>query len=131
MTGDIDVIDEKEWAAMSGVVVDETVPKVSKNGDGTVTLTLAHPVSLLLRKGNEEKTETVSTLKFRRVTGGDIRALGNIKKEGDMIADLFCRLTGIAPVVFDRLDAEDIAEGAEIIEDFLPQSLRASIGVAT
>lgn len=95
------------------------------NGDGTWTLPLAYPIDRTLRDSSgQERVETVESLTFRRVKGGDIRALANITKQGDQFATLFVRLANITMPDFDKLDAADLMEVESLVEDFLPEHLK-------
>lgn len=93
------------------------------NQDGTKTLQLNHPVTVKFKGQNgDEREEKITSLTFRRCTGGDMRAIAQVKNEIEMSAVLFTRLCNIRMDVYDRLDAEDITRGAEIMEGFLPKS---------
>lgn len=122
---------------MTGAVIDLDAPaqeetpeaseKIRDNGNGTKTLTLDYPVTLKTKvQGGPVKEERITELTFRRMTGGDVRALANIRQnEGEAMALIFKRLCGITDIVFDQIDAADLAEGGKIVEDFFPKSLRA------
>jgi hypothetical protein len=106
-----------------------TMPTPDENG--VYTLDLKYPKTVKFRSGNQEREETFSQLTVRRMTGGDIRAIANLKNEGDQMREIICRLAGISAPVFDALDAEDIAEVGTLIESFLPASLRMQLGGKT
>jgi hypothetical protein len=90
------------------------------------TYQLAHPIVRKLRvAGGSENEETIAEVEIRRINGGDIRWMeGQGSKAGTSLG-LVSRVTGMHTSVVDLLDAEDIAGIAEVIEGFLPPSLRS------
>lgn len=90
----------------------------------TRTLKLKHPFTKTFRQGNEEKTETVEELEFRRLTAGDLRAVTACKGELEMALKLTARSCSLTDSEFDKLDLEDMQAATELISDFLPQSLK-------
>ena len=104
--------------------------RLVENGDGTWTLSLTYPITRTLRDSNGVETQQgINELTFRRIKGGDIRALANVTKQGDQFATLFVRLTGITMPDFDKLDAVDLLEVGDLFDDFLPEHLKT--GAAT
>lgn len=100
---------------------------ILKNTDGTTTVFLKHPVSCRMRNRNgEEVEERYDSITFRRMTGGDVIAMSDITKDGEQIKMLLGRLALKTPItVFERMDIDDFYVCTEVIEGFLPQSLRA------
>lgn len=116
-----DVIDLDAPAAQAA----QAVGKITTHADGSKTLVLDYPVTLTTKvQGALPQEDKITQLTFRRMNGADLRAIGNLKNEGDMIALIFQRLCNITPPVFDRLDAVDIAAATEVLADFFPKSLR-------
>lgn len=111
--------------------IEQENAKTVKNDDGTVTMQLDYPITETMRRGQETNTTTVSEVKFRRVNAGDLKAVANLKQEGDRMEVLFLRTTGMAAPTFSKLDAVDLVDGMAVIEGFLPPSLRASLGETT
>lgn len=110
------VIDETEQPSAEPAPAD---PAIERNEDGTVTLRLAHPISVVYRKGGaEDRRETITQLRFRRATGADMRAVAALKGDAAGFA-LMARLSGVPVQVIDRIDGADLAKAGEIIADFL------------
>jgi hypothetical protein len=98
--------------------------RTTRNGNGTHTYRLLHPVTITYRsRSGATRTETIAELTFRRVSGGDMRALDNVEGGQQAVgAFLFQRLAGILPQVYDRLDGEDIAAASNIVAGFFGAS---------
>jgi hypothetical protein len=92
---------------------------------GSQTYVLAHPFERVTRvAGGSEETQHFTEVQVRRLNGADMRWLeAQADKPGTSLG-MVGRLTGLAPVVVDMIDAEDIAGIAQVIEGFLPPSLR-------
>mgnify|MGYP001433004952 CR=1 FL=1 len=90
----------------------------------TRTLVLKYPYKKTFRQGNEEREEIVSELKFRRLSAGDLRAIGGIKSEIEQGLKLLARSCGLTDSEFDKIDVEDMEAAGKLIEDFLPASLK-------
>ena len=118
--GDVILVEDAE------VPVNEASPeRITVNADGTKTLQLLYPKTVKFRKGGQETEKTFDALTFRRPTGGDMRAVANLQKEGDQLTLMFTRLANIPEALFDVLDAADIEAATEVMEDFLPKRLKA------
>ncbi len=90
------------------------------------TYQLAHPVTRRLRVvGGAETEDVISEVEIRRLNGSDIRWLENAAGKPGQSLGLIARVTGLPAVTIDLIDAEDIAGIAEVIEGFLPASLRS------
>ncbi len=134
---DVLIIEDEDKAPEEEVVLEDPVAedgegaasehKIAKNPDGTVTLTLRHPFKVRYRRGDKEREETFTELKFRRPSGGDFIAIDNIKA-GDVrtAAELICRLIGQPLAIFEKIDAYDLTGCGEILESFFPPSRRTS-----
>ncbi|MBI1321339.1 MAG: hypothetical protein GC168_20640 [Candidatus Hydrogenedens sp.] len=95
-------------------------PVTTRNPDGTVTLTLAYPVTVTLRAKGEEREEVIAALDFRRATGADLKAIGEQARDNPIAAanGLIARLTGQPVVVVDRMDGIDIEAASAIVQGF-------------
>lgn len=67
---------------------------------------------------------TLDSVTLSRLTGRDMRDLGNCKGHGDMLALLVQRSARIPPSTYDQLDAEDVAAMADIASAFIGGALR-------
>lgn len=102
----------------------QSASKVVNHDDGTVTMTLDYPVTETFRRGPETHTNVIDKVTFRRIKAGDLKAVANLKNDGDRMEALFIRTTGLAAPTFAKIDAVDFADGVAVIEGFLPPSLR-------
>jgi hypothetical protein len=88
---------------------------------------LKQPITFMLRGPEGEREETIAAgteLSLRRVKGKDLRVTDD--HAGD-VAKTFALLSKITdqPIhVIDAMDAEDIAGLGELLDRFLPASLR-------
>jgi hypothetical protein len=116
--GAADVVDEDDDGDTSWK------ERTTRNGNGTHTYRLLHPVTITYRsRSGATRTETIAELTFRRVSGGDMRALDTVEGGQQAVgAFLFQRLAGILPPVYDRLDGEDIAAASNIVAGFFGAS---------
>ena len=93
------------------------------------TYTLKHPITRTLRvNGGPSQDQTIGEISVRRINGGDMRWLEKTKGQVGQSLDLIGRLTEWDRDLVDRLDAEDVAGISEVIEGFLPPSLRDGKG---
>lgn len=117
--GKIHDLDEGTQAAAPAVQDDMR----QENGDGTVTITLKHPVRARFRVNNQDREEEISELRVRRANGGDLRMVMRLKNDEEkLMVTLFTNLTGRPAPVFDQLDADDILRFYDEVQRFLPQS---------
>lgn len=132
----VDLDDEKPSPA-APAVVDESPAVVNEdadlagglpkravtNEDGSITLPLRFPVTLTIRSSSAgTRTETYADLTFHRLLGGDIRAIQSASKEtqGAVMLARSARIREpIMNVLFDKLDAADIADSGQIVGTFL------------
>lgn len=124
------VIADDNAAIMADQVVDETqddvfvLPKNAHlNSDGTVTLTLRRAISVQIKdQSGHTRTDTYDKLNFNYLTGGDLRAINSTSQDMQMVVT-FARSTKIKQtvmnVLFDKLLAPDVNDGAEIISAFM------------
>jgi hypothetical protein len=112
----VDLPDDGAEAPVAGALPAHAV----KLPDGRVRLPLRFPVTLRLRQGGQERTETFEALVLRRMTGADLRAMANA---GDAVGELvLARLAGIAQakatVLYDRMDLSDITAMTDVVGFF-------------
>lgn len=77
-------------------------PEWPTDAKGVVTVTLAYPI--------EASTGPVKTVRVRRPTAGDIRAVNGIKDEYERGTALAQALIGMTVEDFDRIDVLDMLE---------------------
>lgn len=85
---------------------------------------LRHPLNL---KGPDGSIlETVSHLTLRRLTGADLTVIANAtaKGQGEALKAIVCRVCSIPPSTYDRLDAQDLTEVAQVASGFMGSALR-------
>lgn len=80
------------------------------------TITLKHP----LTHGGEQVTE----LTFKRLTLKDLMKMDSASGELAKIAKLIESSAAQPPSVVQQIDAEDLEAISEVLEGFLPQSLK-------
>jgi hypothetical protein len=90
----------------------------------SIRYTLKHPITTRFRGPDGEREETVSEVLLRRVKGRDMRALSGITDQLAQGLTLMGKVTSLEPHQVDELDVEDVAALGEIIDGFLPASLR-------
>lgn len=126
------IIDEQPEKVTSGdePIVDETridvfrLPEAAtQNADGTVTLVLQTPVNVKIKKANGEiREENYHELTLRPFTGADLRAIQSTSSEMQNVV-MLARATGIREAVmnglFDKMNASDILNAADIISAFM------------
>ncbi len=96
--------------------------RATLNDDGSVTLALVKPVTLTIRKGENEKQETYAELTFRELTGADLRVVAQEKDEMKRTILTLARATGMSSVrmnvLFDRLAQRDVGGATAVISYF-------------
>lgn len=137
MSVDILILDDEDKKPEADEVLEDETPaslddgesehKITKNSDGTVTLTLKHPFRVKYQRGDKVREEEVKELRFRRPAGGDFIAIEGIKG-GDVrtAAELICRLIGKPLAFFNRIDGYDLAGCGEVLEGFFPKPRKTS-----
>ena len=92
------------------------------NLDGSVTLTLLYPQSLIIKGTESTRTESYATLTFHRLNGADQRAIASAS-DAMLNVVAFARSTRMREAVmnklFDKLDAADINAAAQVLSSFL------------
>ena len=101
---------------------DQLPARVVHNDDGSITLPLLHPRTLTIRSAkNGDRLVTYNELKFNRMNGADMNAIAAADKAAQ-IPTMFARSTRTSPAVMkalhDVMDAEDIADGAQVVLHF-------------
>ena len=115
--------DEAGVIELSEAAPGADLPKNSRmNENGTITLTLAHKVTLKTKNQNGQISEQIfGELTFRRFTGGDLRAIRNLSGHA-MTVEMFARSTGvrtgIMQVLYDNMLDFDITNAGEVMEYF-------------
>lgn len=66
---------------------------------------------------------TLDKVQLRRPTGADLRKVPTEMGIGDMMT-LAARLSGLADVAFDRMDASDVGRVIEVVQGFLRRPQR-------
>ncbi|CAL4866734.1 hypothetical protein MMA231_00978 [Asticcacaulis sp. MM231] len=94
--------------------------------NGPRVYSLKAPVKILVKdaSGKEDEHE-IAVLNFKKPTGIDFRALDRSDGKIGMMFAFASSLTGQPDRVFDKLEAEDVAEVIKISTDFL-QGFRAT-----
>lgn len=104
----------------------ELPPNATLNADGTVTLMLAWPCAVELRKAGTDEvaaTEPYTVLTLRRLTGADVRAMIAAKDSSEMALALSSGLgLGKLRRLQTVLDACDEADANAVIAEFLGSS---------
>lgn len=130
-TGTDTIVDENAPVALPGAGADvvedidggERLPdNAVANADGSVTLTLLYPQTLQIRKNDTVRETKYDKLTFHRLNGADQRAI--MAASNSMLNVVaFSRSTRISQAImnalFDRMDAADIAAGAQVFNHFL------------
>lgn len=102
-----------------------------RNRDGSVTLPLKYPRTLMTRKDGKVRERTFTELVFHRLTGADQRAIGATSSENQGVT-AFARSTRINQAVmsalFDKMDAADIQAGGQVLNNFFVSGPRTRTG---
>jgi hypothetical protein len=90
---------------------------------------LKHPITQTFKAaGGQAREETLTEITLRRIQGGDIRWMERMANKPGLSLGLIGRLAQLDEATVDKLDAEDIADISEVIEGFLPDSLKTGPG---
>lgn len=116
---DVVVEDEEEET----VYADQSDHNIVDNPDGTRTLYLQYPITLKLKKRDANATienKEFKSLTFRRCSATDLKVVGSIEDEYEILFTLLERLVvGVPKPIIGRIDAIDL-EGCQLtIEPFL------------
>lgn len=88
------------------------------------TITLNHPITLTFNQGKpDERQETISEVSLRRPRTKDLRVVDGTGGDVAAAIALVARLTGLAIVQVDELDAEDFGAIMEKVAGFTPPGL--------
>lgn len=110
-------------------IVDEDIdplaalPKsAKKNDDGSISLPLEYPVTILSRKDGKVRDRKFEELTFHRLNGANQRAIASATD--DMMSVVaFAQSTRINQAImnalFDKMDAADISNGGRVLNHFL------------
>lgn len=86
---------------------------------------LATPiVSRFKGAGGEEREETISEIKIRPMNVGDMRIIGKVSNQMEQTLLLMQRLINLDARTIDKMEMADFAAISEIVEGFLPDSLK-------
>lgn len=96
-------------------------PKTWEAGD---QYPLRHPLDLKAADGST--VETIADLTLRRLNGADLTVIANAtaKGQGEALKAIVCRVCSIPPSTYDRLDAQDLTEVAQVASGFIGSALR-------
>jgi len=117
-------------------IVDEDANPLDKlpehaiqNDDGSVTLALAFPKTLLSRKDGKVRERKFEELTFHRLTGADQRAIAGATEAMQSVV-AFAQSTRLNQAVmnalFDKMDAADIADGGRVLNHFLTSGRKSA-----
>lgn len=84
---------------------------------------LKHPITTTFKGPEGERQETTAELTLRRPNAGDMRVMDDVKGEVGASIAMIARLSGLAVVQVEKLDAEDFVALSGVVGDFLPDSL--------
>jgi len=88
--------------------------------------TLLYPVTLTFRQANgETREETIDHIQLRRPTAKEMRVVDTATGRIGMVITMLAMLSGLDESTIERIDAEDFAELAEMVSDFLPSGRTA------
>ncbi len=84
---------------------------------------LKYPFELSNAKG--EVLQPVNSVTLRRLNGADLAAVANASARGpgDALKEVVCRVAGVPPSTFDRMDAVDLTELGVISAGFIGGAL--------
>lgn len=109
---------------------DITKEPIQYNNDGSATVFLKQPIKADIRKRNsgEVVEETFGEVRIRKMSFGDMKALGSVKSKGDVDDGyrLLSRLCLVPEPVFDKISGEDMENCLEVVQSFLPKSPKTS-----
>lgn len=90
--------------------------RIEKKPNGIVEVTLQEPVT--------HDGKTYSTVRFRPLSFGDLKALGNEKDQSEVaMAHWMChRLSDLPIQAFDKISGNDLEVCIEAVTDFFPKS---------
>lgn len=105
---------------------DALPPQARRQDDGSVLFTLKHPVTIRYRKAGVERSEEVSVLTMRRLSGKDMRGVTQAGA-GAAIAAAAASAGWTGPkfdILFDLMDADDATAALEVAAHFISSGRR-------
>jgi hypothetical protein len=105
---------------------DALPPQAKRQADGTILFTLRSPVSIRYRKGGTERSEEVTSLVMRRLSGKDMRAVTQAGGSA-AIAAAAASAGWSGPkfdLLFDAMDADDATAALEVAAHFISSGRR-------
>lgn len=112
-------------SASGGGAAGDYKNRVTENPDGTKTYKLLFPFTQRFRKpGGTEYEKTIDSITFRRMNGGDLKAIASFTNEEIRGIRLFQRLGGISDTVFEKIDQIDLECAFEVMGSFLSPTLK-------
>lgn len=130
------VIDEASAVALGqGDVIDEDADgsdqlpdQATPNADGTVTLKLLYPRTLITKKDGKTRERLYDSLRFHRLNGADQRAIAAARDDMTSVVALAQSTKmnlAVMNVLFDKMDAADIQNAAQVLNHFLSSGRKA------
>ncbi len=145
----IDLDEDRPHAASEGLVIEETsavaliqgdvidedadgsdrLPdQATPNSDGTVTLKLLYPRTLVTKKDGKTRERLYDSLTFHRLNGADQRAIAAARE--DMMSVVAIAQSAkislaVMNVLFDKMDAADIQNAGQVLNHFLSSGRKA------
>ncbi len=102
---------------------DKILPKgCEPNGDGSVTVKFAYPVSITIKAAGATRSEAYDRLTFHRLRGADLAAMRSTAPEhqGLILMARSSRLRHpIMKALYDRMDGADLARCDKVLSSFL------------
>lgn len=101
---------------------DKLPDRAIQNDDGSVTLPLLYPQTLVRKKDNKTSEERFESLTFHRLRGADQQRIASTSDEKQAAVAFSCS-TRLSQVVMDKLyeklDLEDISDAGRVLNHFL------------
>lgn len=105
---------------------DALPPQAKRQEDGSILFTLKHPVTIRYRKGGAERSEEITKLTMRRLSGKDMRGVTQAGA-GAAIAAAAASAGWSGPkfdLLFDLMDADDATAALEVAAHFISSGRR-------
>ncbi|MGV1900655.1 hypothetical protein ACQZ6V_10230 [Agrobacterium sp. 22-3674b3] len=101
---------------------DKLPDRAIQNADGSVTLPLLYPQTLVRKKDNKTNEELFESLTFHRLRGADQQRIASTSDEKQAAVAFSCS-TRLSQMVMDKLyeklDLEDISDAGRVLNHFL------------
>lgn len=91
------------------------------NDDGSITLVLRKPVTVLRKTASGERSELIEQMTFHRLTGADMRAVAavtDINAQIVLMARSARMREAVMGKIFDAMDAADVVDAGLCVERF-------------